>query len=140
MIIVVILRSRPHNMVVMDSPSGKDVSHLDKGSSHDSPFFAYLGHNAITESIPTDAANGSMDAVDCIAEHARPRKAMATMIAEPRSYNLYHLQDDPRNGQWRSYSYADTPNRQVSFDRVKQMRDEESCRRWSRRTVQFCGI
>jgi len=113
---------------------------MDKESVQHSPFFVYLGHNAITESGPQNVGNTSRHAMDSVARHIKSGNAIAALAVEPDSYNLVQPGDYVGEGQWRSYSYAGTSKRQVSFSHVRRMRDEEYGRQWSRRTVQVCGI
>lgn len=136
----VILRKWPHHIPTQQTLPEQDVSGHDEKSMQDSPFFAYLGHNAVTESHPTDSANTSIHAIHRIPEHIKFRNAMETLSPEPQSYAFDQPPEDPGNRHWRSFSYPDTSNMQVSFDSVQQMRDEEHCRQWSRRTIQFCGV
>ena len=118
----------------------QDIRGHDEKCMQDSPFFAYLGHNAITESKATDSANTSIHAIHRIPKHIRFNNATDSLTMEPRSYDFDKTPEDLSNIHWRSFSYPDTSNMQVSFDSVRLMRDEEHGRQWSRKTIQFCGV
>lgn len=109
--------------------------------SADSPFFAYLGHNALTESSPNDPNNTSIDAIERIMGHVQPENVMLTEISEePQEYSPDTHDVLPWVYQYRSYTYPDTQNKQIRIDHVEQMRDNAQDRRWQRRTVHVCAI
>lgn len=139
-LVAMFLRRRVTGVPIMQKVPEKSLPNMDKESVQHSPFFVYLDHNAITESEPQNVGNTSGNAIDRITEHIKSRNAMAALAAEPDLYNSGQSDNSVGKGKWRSYSYTDTPRRQLSFRHVRHMRDEESGRQWSRRTMQFCGI
>jgi len=140
-LVVMLLRRRISDVVVMEELPEKDVLDLGKKPLQDSPFFVYLGHNAITESGPQNAGNTSRHAIYRIPEHVKIRDAVTVPAAEPDFYSLDQPEDCIRREQWRSYSHADTVTRQVSVSHIQQMHDgEENGRQWLRRIVQVSGV
>lgn len=124
-LIAMFLRRRANSLAIMQKLPEKGILDVDKEFVQDSPFFVYLGHNAITESGPQNVGNTSRHAIDRMSKHIKSRNAIAALAAEPDSYNLVQPGDYVGKGQWRSYSYAGTSKRQVSFSHVRQMRNEE---------------
>ena len=139
-ILVFCVQRRPRAITVRQPLPEAQACDLDKTSIQDSPFLAFLGHNVVTESIAQDPVNTSIHAIHRIPEHIKFTDVIPTLTAEPQPYDFERLQEGPGDRQWRSHSYPDSPNRQVSFGSVQQMRDEKCCRQWSRRTIQVCGI
>lgn len=119
----------------------EEVFTSDKRPIPNSPFFAYLGHNVLTEAVAQDPSNTSTHAIDRIPEHIKLRNTLFSHHEEePWSYDSDPSTGLPTSGHWQSYSYPDSPHRQVSFDRIRTMRDEENDRSWQRRTLHVCGI
>lgn len=111
-------------------------------STKDSPFFAYLGHNILTESCANDPDNTSVDAIGRIPDHIQLRNAVLTGVSEEAlSFDDLGVQQGlPSVQHQRSYTYPDTRNKQIRCDRVQEMYDATHDRRWQRRTVHACGI
>lgn len=105
-----------------------------------SPFFAYLGHNVITESIAEDPSNTSGHAIDRITEHIKVRNTrISNRTEEPQSYNFDSADGSVRTNVWRNFTYPDSPNRQLCVGIIETVHDSER-ERWRRKTLQFCGI
>ena len=134
------LRKWAYHSSAKQTPPEQDLCGHDEKCVQDSPFFVYLGHNAITESKATDSANTSIHAIHRIPEHIRFSNATDHLSADPQSYEFDRIPEDLSNRHWRSFSYPDTPNMQVSFNSVQQMHDKEHSRQWSRKTIHFCGV
>lgn len=140
-LVVMLLRRKVNDVFIMEELPEKDVLDVDKKPLQHSPFFVYLGHNAITESGPQNAGNTSRHAIHRIPEHVKIRNAVTAPAAEPDFYSPDQPEDCTRREQWRSYSHADTLTGQVSISHIQQMHDgEENGRQWSRRIVQVSGI
>lgn len=109
--------------------------------SKDSPFFAYLGHNILTQGCPHDPNNTSMDAIGRISESPRFERATLHEVSEePLEYNTDINDVSPSLHQYRSYTYPDSQNKQIRYDRVEQLRDTDPDRQWQRRTVHVYAI
>lgn len=133
-------RRKLQKLAAVTERTKEEVPAFEKQPIPDSPFFAYLGHNALTEAVAQNPSNTSTHAIDRIPEHIKLRNTIFSHHEEPQSYDSDPSTDLPTSGHWRSYSYPDTPHRQVSFDHVLTMRDEENDRNWQRRTLHICGI
>lgn len=117
---------------------------IEVKSRKDSPFFAYLGHNILTEGCANDPNNTSVDAIARIPEHVLLRNAVINNLRdEPVRYSDTNssptLDGRPIQHQ-RSYTYPDTKREQLRYDRVEQIYDVAHDRRWQRRTMHACGI
>lgn len=114
----------------------------DVKDAKDSPFFAYLGHNILTESCANDPSNTSVDAIGRIPEHFHLQNAVLTrVLEEPQEFHDLNARNaSPPIQQYRSYTYPDTRNRQIRFDRIEQICDAAHDRRWQRRTMHICAI
>lgn len=138
-IVVVIVRRRYTVEPAIETKIADVVSELDMKPIQDSPFFAYLGHNAVTEATAPNPNNTSTHAVDRVSEHVKHR-SLGVAMPEPQGHEASNFRGTSASGQWRNHTYPDSPNRQVSYDSSQIMLDEESRRQWQRRTVHFCGV
>lgn len=110
-------------------------------NSENSPFFAYLGHNILTEGCPNDPTNTSVDAIGRIVEYDQVKtRFLAEVSEEPPEYNSRVRDASPSLHQYRSYTYPDIQNKHMRYDRVEQMSDVAQDRRWQRRTMYICAI
>lgn len=110
-------------------------------NSENSPFSAYLGHNVLTDGCPNDPTNTSIDAIGRIAGHDRlETPVLAEGSEEPQEYSSGFRDASLPLHQYRSYTYPDTQNKQMRYDRVQQMSDTAQNRRWQRRTMYICAI
>ena len=118
-----------------------DGTAFDAKTPSDSPFLAYLGHNAVTEAVANDPSNTSNHAIERLLEKLRLRPAMSSyLVEEPQTYGYDDSRTHVLAEKWRRHSYPDSPNRQVSFDRVQVIRQEGIGRSWQRRTIHACGV
>lgn len=119
-----------------------DPSSLEIKSSKDSPFFAYLGHNILTEGLANDPNNTSVHAIDRIPEHVLVRNALLSNVSEePSNYDDRDLCTGiPPLRYERSYTYPDTKNQQIRHDCIEHINDAMYDRHWQRRTMHARGI
>lgn len=122
-------------------PVATDAPGVNKQALLDSSFFAYLGHNAITESSAQNPSNTSSHAINRVSERMKLRRGSTPIITdEPQSDDSDQVLNTTTSGQWRNHSYPDSPNRQVSFDQSQSMHDDDNGRSWQRRTLYVCGV
>lgn len=134
-----ILRRRRRRTTPIDNPWQDFVPSIK--NPEDSPFFAYLGHNALTESSPSDPNNTSVDAIGRIPDHFKNTGSMDILLEEPQQYesDVSHALP-PMHHQYPSYTYPDIQTMQIRFDRVEQIRDDAHDCRWQRHTMHICTI
>lgn len=117
------------------------LPNIDKKAMQDPAFYAYLGHNAITESPPLGPGIIVFEAAD----HILTRGYLNELILdhttkEPLSDSHESSPYSPVQGRWRRFSYDDTDNQQLRYDARRREHDTQTGRRWQRRTMHACGI
>jgi len=124
LVVLFVQKTRSERSVVQVLPQ-KEVLNLSDKSAQSSPFFAYLGHNAVTESARYSVAHTTIHASQYISRHGKSMDADATRTAESEHYSPCQPQNEASIGTWRSHSYADSSNRQVSFEHFRLLYEKE---------------
>lgn len=114
----------------------QQTSEREKDFQSDPAFYAYLGHNVITESSTHRSGNTSTHAIESMSSGVRQRDFRNLRIDTGSEIQAF----EPMDERWFLHSYDDSPTKQVSFGNIETIFEPETQRYWQRKTMQFHGV
>ena len=113
----------------------------EKGLTKDYVHFAYLGHNAVTQSSANDPENTSSHAIYRLEQHLKAAESSQAKEAQVSSHDDIVQREDPFDlGKWQEFTYTDSTAKQISFDTVQTLQSNQDLHHWRRKTRYIRGV